>query len=640
MQTSEIRAIIKRLDLPIGERARKIDPKYVEKIKQAVKGGEKNIAEQKPAEPEKPKLKENEIGIPPKIQVKTLAERMKKPVTEVIKHLIQNGIFAAQNETIEYDVAAIIAEDFGLVAVEDKEAAEEADDFSTGKIKELLKEKDESKLVPRPPIVVVVGHVDHGKTTLLDSIRETQVVEGESGGITQHIAAYEVETNGQSITFLDTPGHEAFSAMRRRGTSVTDVAILIVAANDSVKPQTIEAINFAREANIPIVVAINKIDLPEANVEKTKKDLSEIGLIPEDWSGDTVMVEISAKKKTNLDKLLESVLLVAEVAEPKANPDRPAVGAVLESHIEKGGVVATVLILTGTLNINDPISAGGVSGVVRQMRDYRGQPVTTAGPSKPVLISGLNAAPAAGEIMQAETDITSARRKAEGKKEEDKTRRLSKQATQKKEDTKTVNLVIKADVQGSLEAIVQTLESLPSDEVSVAIVKKGVGKINDSDIKTAVSTGAAVVGFHVDSDPIAAKMAENEDVIVKKYDVIYHLVEDITTKLTELLSPEKIRTVVGRGKILAIFKQGKGDMIVGGKVTKGEIQNKMTVEIFRNKESLGEGKISQLQANKQSVPSVSEGKEFGITLSGSIVIQEGDVIEAFRVEERKRSLDE
>lgn len=637
LRISDVRAIIKRLELPIGDRVRKVDPKYVEKIKDAIREGVP--AEPKaPPPPAEPALKENEIPLPPKIQVKTLAERMHRPVTEVIRHLMQNGIFAAQNETVEYDVAAIVAEDFGLKPVATKEAAEESAEFATARVKELLQEKNPKLLKPRPPIVVVVGHVDHGKTTLLDTIRKTEVAAGESGGITQHIGAYDVRVNGKSITFLDTPGHEAFSAMRRRGTSVTDVAILVVAANDSVKPQTIEAVNFAREAKIPIVVAINKIDLPEANVERVKKDLSDLGLIPEAWGGDTLMVEISAKKGTNIEKLLESVLLVADVAEPRANPNRPAVGAVLEAHVEKGGIVATVLVLAGTLKIGDAIHVGHTAGAIRQMRDFKGVAVTAAGPSKPVLVTGLTTAPAAGDILTVETTLGDARAKAEEQRDREKAKRLSHLAVGKKEGVKTVKLVIKADVHGSLEAIVQTLEAIPSNEVSVAIVKKGVGRINDSDVKTAHSTNAAILGFHVVADPVATKMAETDDVPIKFYDVIYHLVEDVRTKLAELLTPERTRVVTGRAKILAIFKRGRGEMVVGGKVTKGELTNKSAVDVLRGDGVAGKGRITQLQMNKQPVPTVGEGREFGITFAGPVEIAEGDILEAFRVEEHKRTL--
>ena len=459
----------------------------------------------------------------------------------------------------------------------------------------------------------------------------------------QHIAAYQVTKKGKRITFLDTPGHEAFSAMRQRGTSATDVAILVVAANDGVKPQTIEAINFAKAAKIPIVVAINKIDLPDANPDKVKQELSEVGVLTEEWGGDTVAVELSAKKREGIDKLLEMVLLVADVQELKANPHRPAVGTVVESHVDKQvGPVATVLILTGTLNAGDHVTVGSTHGAVRQLQNYRGEKLERALPADPVMVIGLNQAPEAGEILMVETSKRVAKDKVKELQQLEKIRRFSQvaeeRAIEKDENIKKLPIIIKADVQGSLEAILETLKSVGNKEVVTSIVRSGVGDVTESDVMTAQSTNALIMSFNVNVAPVAKRIAEKEAVAIKSYKVIYDLIEDAKKEMADLLPLETIRTDLGKLRLLAIFRTTKGSMIVGGKVISGVAVRGAKVEILRNDELLGKGTITDLQHNKKRVDEVESGQECGMSYSGPEKLRVNDILVFYKEEQRKKTL--
>jgi translation initiation factor IF-2 len=637
----ELRALIRKLHLPVPQRAKKIEKKWAERIQQYIDEQRKTRHEREQAKREITKT----VKISNRITVKKFAEKIELPVTQVITELLRNGIVANLNESIDFETAAIISEDLGVKVEKatEEEAGPATTKLSAKQLKDLLVEQNEKNLKPRPPIVVITGHVDHGKTSLLDAIRETNVAGGEAGGITQHIGAYQVVKKGKKITFLDTPGHEAFSAMRQRGISVTDIAVLVVAANDGVKPQTIEAINFAKAAGIPIVVAINKIDLPDADPVRVKKELSEVGVLTEEWGGDAVAVEISAKLHKNLDKLLEMILLVAEVQELKANPHRSAIGVVLESHVDKQeGPVATMLVLTGTLNVGDQITVGATQGAVRSMRDYRGNKIERALPADPVLTFGLNQSPEAGEVLMVEISKRAAKEKVKQLKDVEKLRRLSQvaeqQAAERDENVFKLPIIVKADVQGSLEAIMETLRSIGTKEVITSQVRSGVGDVTESDVMTAQTTKALILAFNVKVAPVAKRIAEKEQVTIKEFKVIYDLVEETKRRMAALLPKEIVRTDLGKVRLLAIFRTGKGQMIIGGKVVSGEAIRGARVEVMRNEEQIGTGKLSDLQQNKKRVDLVKTGLECGMSYTGQVKLRVGDVLQLYKEEERARAL--
>ncbi|MFO0702498.1 MAG: translation initiation factor IF-2 [Candidatus Andersenbacteria bacterium] len=640
LSKDELRDLFRKLRLPVKPNAKKIEKKWVERIEQYL--AEQHKQQVKAAERAKPEAT-RVIKIPARVTVKAFAERLDLSVSEVITELLKNGIVANLNESIDFETAAIISEDLGVKVEKSEETEQRSTKLSPKQLRELLVEKDERQLKPRPPIVVITGHVDHGKTTLLDALREANVAAGEAGGITQHIGAYQVVKKGKKITFLDTPGHEAFSAMRQRGTSVTDIAVLVVAANDGVKPQTIEAINFAKAAGIPIVVAINKIDLPDADPTRVKKELSEVGVLTEEWGGDTVAVEISAKQHKNLDKLLEMLLLVADVQELRANPHRPAIGTVLESHVDKQeGPVATVLVLAGTLNVNDQISVGSTSGTIRKLSDFKGDKVERALPADPVQVFGLAQAPEAGDVLMVEISKRVAKEKVKQLKELDKLRKMSQssadRAAEQDESVLKLPVIIKADVQGSLEAVVETLRSVGTKEVVAAFVRTGVGDVTESDVLTAQATHAVVLGFNVKTAPVAKRIAEKEHVEVEEYKVIYDLVEATKKRMAALLPTEHIRTDLGTLRLLAIFRTGKGEMIVGGKITSGVAVRGMHVEVLRNDEIIGKGKVTDLQQAKKRAEEVKTGIEAGVTFAGPIKLRVGDILKFYKEEERARTL--
>ena len=565
--------------------------------------------------------------------IRELADKMKMQPSVIVKKLFMEGIMVTVNHEIDFEKAQEIALDYDIIA----EPEEKVD-----VIGELLKdeEDDESTLVPRPPVVCVMGHVDHGKTSLLDCIRKTHVTDREAGGITQHIGAYMVDINGQKITFLDTPGHEAFTAMRMRGANATDIAVLVVAADDGVMPQTVEAINHAKAAGVEIIVAINKIDKPSANVERVKQELSEYELIPEDWGGSTIFVPVSAHTGEGIDTLLEMILLTAEVAELKANPNRRARGLVIEAKLDKGkGSVATILVQKGTLHVGDFIAAGACSGKVRAMIDDKGRKVKEAGPSTPVEILGLNDVPNAGEILVVTENDKEAKHFAATFVSENKNRLLEETKSKMSLDDlfsqiqagnlKELPIIVKADVQGSVEAVKQSLVKLSNDEVVVKVIHGGVGAINESDVSLASASNAIIIGFNVRPDATAKSIAEQEGVDLRLYKVIYQAIEDVEAAMKGMLDPVYEEKVIGHAEIRQIFKASGVGNIAGSYVTDGVFQRSCKIRISREGEQIYEGELASLKRFKDDVKEVKAGYECGLVFEGFNDIKEEDQVEAY-----------
>ncbi|HEX2954776.1 MAG TPA: translation initiation factor IF-2, partial [Bacillota bacterium] len=577
--------------------------------------------------------------IPASITVKEFAQILEVAAGEIIKKLIQLGVMATINQEIDLDTAILVGSELG---VEITAAPTQEEILQVEEIKD-----DPADLLPRWPVVTIMGHVDHVKTSLLDSIRQTHVTASEAGGITQHIGAYLVEIKDKKIAFLDTPGHEAFTAMRARGAQVTDIAILVVAADDGVMPQTVEAINHAKAAGIPIIIAINKMDKPGANPDRVKQELTEYELVAEEWGGDTVMVPVSAKTKEGIDHLLEMILLVAEMKELKANPHRPAKGTVIEAQLDKGrGPVATVLVQTGTLEVGNVIIAGSVFGRVRVLINDKGKRVKKAGPSVPVEILGLETLPEAGDIFYAVEDERMARQLAAKRQQYKRETELKKNQKVtlddlfdriKEGEIKDLNIVLKADVQGSVEAIRQSLERLSSDEVRVRVIHSGVGAIGDTDVMLASASNAIVIGFNVRPDPMAKKTAEKESVDVRLYRVIYNAIEDVQKAMEGLLEPTFREVVVGRAEVRQTFKVPKMGMIAGSFVVEGKITRNGDARVLRDNVVIFEGKIESLRRFKDDVREVANGFECGIGLERFSDLKEGDIIEVFTMEEVKRT---
>ena len=586
----------------------------------------------KPEKKEKEEETIKQLVLPDTLTIKELADKMKVAPAALVKKLFLQGKVVTINEEIDYDAAEEIALEFNCIC----EHEEKVD-----VIAELLKEDEEpeDKLVPRPPVVCVMGHVDHGKTSLLDAIRETHVTAKESGGITQKIGAYQVNVNGNLITFLDTPGHEAFTAMRMRGAQATDIAILVVAADDGVMPQTIEAINHAKAAGVEIIVAVNKIDKPNANIEKVKQELTEYGLIAEDWGGSTTFVPVSAHTKQGIDELLDMILLTAEVNELKANPDRKARGIVIEAELDKGrGPVASILVQKGTLHVGDAVSAGSCYGKIRAMIDDKGNRVKVAGPSTPVEILGLNDVPNAGEIIMAADSEKEARSTAEtfiseGRKKllDDTKHKVSLDALFEQiqaGNMKELNIIIKADVQGSVEAVKSSLVRLSNDEVVVKVIHGGVGNVNESDVVLASASNAIIIAFNVKPDNQARIVAEREKVDLRLYSVIYNAIEDVEAALKGMLEPIYEEKIIGHAEIRQIFKASGVGNIAGAIVTEGRITKDSIVRITRDKEQIYEGPIATLKHFKDDVKEVKGGSECGMVFENFGQIQEGDLVEA------------
>lgn len=584
------------------------------------------------------------LEIPENIIVKKLAEKMNIKATDLISELIKNKIFASINETIDFETAAIIADDFGFELVRTRSEIERR--------KQELKKSFGTGARKRPPIVVVMGHVDHGKTTLLDKVLQTNIVAEESGGITQHVSAYQVKKKGELITFLDTPGHEAFHAIRKRGAYITDIAVIVIAADDGVKPQTIEAINFAKETGVPILVVINKIDKSEINnVDKIKKQLFEIGLVPEEWGGKTVCINVSAKTGEGIDELLDMIILLSGMEEIKANPNSIAEGFVIESHLDpRVGPVATVLIRNGTLREGDYVSVGSTWGRIKRMQDFSGKKINKALPSTPVTITGLNETPMAGSFLLTEMGRLVAEKRAlelskiEKKDSASKIISVNKiKELVKSGRVKKMNLILKADTKGSLEAITQILESIETQELAIQILKSAVGNITETDIKMAISSEAKIIGFNIDIDSSAKGISQKENTDIKIFEIIYDLVDYIKKELTRLLEPEIVRVDMGKLKVIAIFKSGKksartANMIFGASVLKGKIEKSALVEIIRNKEKIGQGIVKELQYNKKEVKEVKKGNNAGITFEGNTTVEIGDILNAYKEEKKMREI--
>ena len=577
------------------------------------------------------------VSIPDEINVGELASRMKKTAVEVIKQLIKLGVMASVSDVIDYDTAALVAMEMGckvehevVVTVEERLIDDHAD--------------TEEELVPRAPVVVVMGHVDHGKTSLLDRIRSANVVAGEAGGITQHIGAYRVMVNGNPVTFLDTPGHEAFTTMRARGAMVTDIAILVVAADDGIMPQTIESINHAKAAGTPIVVAINKMDLPGANPDRIKQDLTKYDLVPEEWGGDTIVCPISAKKGTGVDELLENLVLQAEIMELKANPNRAARGTVIEARLDKGrGPIMTVLVQNGTLHTGDIVIAGTAVGRVRVMTNDRGERITEAGPSVPVEISGMSEVPSAGDVFNAVADERMARALAEERLEKQRQQQIAGASKKvsledlfariQEGELKDFNIIVKADVQGSAEAVKTSLEKLSNDEVRVRVIHSGVGAINESDVMLASTSNAVIVGFNVRPDNAARDSAERSKVELRMYRVIYDCINDVEAAMKGMLAPKFHEVIIGHAEVRQTFRVSKVGTVCGCYVQDGKIQRNCSVRVNRDNIVIFEGDLASLRRFKDDVKEVASGYECGMQVDKFNDIKEGDIIECFVTEQ-------
>lgn len=580
-----------------------------------------------------------EIEIPETVTVKDLAADMKKTTAEVIKKLLGYGIMATINQEIDFDTAYLIAQEFGITATKKETVTEEDILFDDS-------EDKEEELETRPPVIVVMGHVDHGKTSLLDAVRKTNVIEGEAGGITQAIGAYKVKVKDREITFLDTPGHEAFTAMRARGAQITDIAILVVAANDGVKPQTIEAINHAKSAGIPIIVAINKIDLPDANIEKVKQELMAYELVPEEWGGDTIYVPISAKKGDNIDQLLEMVLLEADVLELKANPHKQAKGAVIEARLDKSkGAIATMLVQRGTLDVGDTIVVGSSIGRIRAMKDDKGKSVKAAGPSTPVEIMGLTEVPEAGDTFYEVKNEKMAKHLIERRKRQAREKAINSATkvtldnlfTQMEQgNLKVLNLIVKADVQGSVEAVKQAMEKLENEEVKVKVIHAAAGAVNQSDVTLAKVSNAIIIAFNVRPDNMAKEMAEKDEVEIKQYSIIYQAIEDVEAAMKGMLDPKYEEKVIGNAEVRQTFKISNIGTIAGCYVISGKVERNAGVRVIRENVVIHDGHLATLKRFKDDVKEVTKGFECGIQIENYNDIKEGDVIEVYIMEEIKR----
>jgi len=575
------------------------------------------------------------VKIPETVTVKHFSEILDAPVSVIITELMKNKILATINDEIDFETASILAQDLGFETQKDLDVAT-GETVTPEKLLEICRQEKEKKekLSSRPPIVTILGHVDHGKTTLLDYIRKASVAETEVGGITQGISAYQTKKQGKYITFIDTPGHEAFAAMRERGVTMADIAILVIAADDGVKPQTKEVIEYLKEKNIPTIVAVTKIDKPEANPTRAKQEIAEQGILLEGWGGQVMCVEVSGKSGKGIDTLLESILLLAEVEDFTADMKRDGLGIILEGHLDpKKGPVATVLVKTGTFRVGQDVVAGNVSGRIRRMENWKGESITQASASVPATIIGLSDVPQSNTVLQ----IIDA--KKEKRTRDTHTSSVKKKIKTSGEEAKLINIILKADTQGSLEAVEQILATFTNEEVNIEYIDAGIGSITESDIRGAQSGDAIIFGFNVEATAVARRMAETDHIEIKTYRIIYELVDDIKTRLENMLEPEVIRTDLGKMEVLAIFKTTKKDMIVGGKVTKGSIEKDSSIEIMRGENLIGTGKLVNLQQNKVNVNDVKQNHECGVTFEGETKIQAGDILVSYRQEVKKRTLE-
>jgi len=639
----DLREILPQVGFDIGQKAIKVDNKTSQKIIRDWRFLSKKFKEQKEKE-QKEKEKEiikaqvnKEINIPEFITVSDFAKLLNLPVSKVFPELMKNGIFASINEKIDFDTASIVGADLGVEVMLDKNLEKGIEHEQENKLKQVFESIDKKKLAPRPPVIVVMGHVDHGKTSLLDAIRKTNIIKGEAGGITQHIGAYQVTRNNQLITFIDTPGHEAFTAMRSRGARIADIAILVVAADDGVKPQTIESAKIIQSAKIPFIVAINKIDKEGADINKAKQELStKLNITPEDWGGKTICTPISAKIGTGITELLDMVLLAAEIESKnmKADPSASAIGTIIESHVDKGeGPVATILIQNGTLKIGDLLCVNDQNyGKARALKDYNGQDIKEASLSTPAKIIGLKAAPRVGDILQVGVGKKVNLKKI--KTMDDKTI-----IVQKEEDNddkiQKINIILKTDVLGSGEAIEESLEKINLEKIKVKIIHKGLGNITEGDIEKAEGAKAMILGFHIKISPQVEELARTKNIKIHTYNIIYDLIDDIKTKINELIKPEFERADIGRLKVLSIFRQEKTNQIIGGKVIDGQAESNSLIEVMRGKALISEGKMINLQIGTENVDIVEQDQECGLRYEGKPVIEVGDVLVFYKNKEIK-----
>ncbi len=582
------------------------------------------------------------VEIPASITVRDLALRMSSSPIQVIKILMANGVIANINQIVDFDTAAVVASEMGFEAVSEAEQIQE--EVETGEVplwRQAIINEDRKNLVPRAPVVTILGHVDHGKTTLLDAIRHSSVASAEAGGITQHIGAYQVEHKGRLITFLDTPGHAAFSAMRARGAQGADIVILVVAVDDGVQPQTREAIAHARASRVPMIVALNKIDKADANAENTMKQLADQGLIPEIWEGSTIMVPVSAKQKQGLEDLLEAILLVADSNEILANPNGRVIGTVIETQMDKSrGVIATILIQNGTLQAGDVVVAGSACGKIKLMEDFKGKQIRKAAPSTPVLILGLNDVPKAGDIVQVVESEKEGRTIASENKQSDSMDKKSATKATLEElfsrfqagEIKELRLIVKADVQGSLEPIVSSLNDLKTNEIKVNILHAEPGNVSESDVMLAAASKAIIVGFNVQAEADAKRLADGEGVSIRLYEIIYRLIEDVEKALKGMLEPEYRENIIGTAAVLAVFKVSKMGAVAGSKVVKGEIHRNARARVLRKGEKIFDGEIGSLRHEKEDVREMRTGFECGIGIKNFDDFEQGDVIECYRLE--------
>lgn len=576
------------------------------------------------------------VAVPGYLTVREFAERMETPVPKIIQTLMKNGIFASLNERIDFETAQIIGADLNINVVEDTTAEAAATTKKEEVVEEVLGKEKKKDMKSRAPVVVVMGHVDHGKTRLLDAIRSTNVMEGEAGGITQHIGAYQVERKGKKLTFIDTPGHEAFTAMRSRGARVADVAILVVAADDSVKTQTIEALRIIQQSQLPTIVAINKIDKEGANIDKVKADLSQHGLTPEDWGGNTVMVPVSAMKGTGIEDLLDMIMLVAATHEDdiKANPKGQVVGTIVESHVDKGaGPVATLLVQNGTARVGGYLAVDGtLYGRIRAMKNWNAKDLDVAGPSTPVKILGFKVAPKVGDIVLVvdnQKDLNKKIAYQDLVREQVASPVQQSQGGDDDETMKKMPIIVKADMLGSLEAIIESLEKIHHPEIKLKVAGKGLGSINESDILQAESSGALVVGFHVKPTPSAELLARDKSVDVKLYKIIYDLLGEVKSRMEASLGEETIRTDIGEMEVLAVFKQKSDFCVVGGKIRSGHVTVNCKVQVFRKTVDLGFGEVKTIKVGKEVINEVGAGNECGIELVSRIPVEKGDILRFF-----------
>jgi translation initiation factor IF-2 len=648
VNVKEFLELLPQFGFDIGARAIKIDPRLAQRIIKEWPAlyrahQAKLLAERKKKEKEEIQKKMEQTGpirLAAIMTVKDFAARLEMPVNQIIAELMKNGILATLNERIDYDTAAIVASDFGFVVEKEAETGE-VDMASDQKLKNILASSESQNLKPRPPVAVVMGHVDHGKTKLLDAIRKTDVVATEHGGITQHIGAYQVERKGKKITFIDTPGHEAFTAMRSRGAKVADIAILLVAADDSIKPQTVEVIQIIQALKLPFIVAINKIDKPEANIEKVKQDLAQRNLLPEDWGGKVICVPISAKAGTNIDQLLEMILLVAEMEKEKivADPNRLAVGTVIEAHKDSGeGAVATVLVQSGTLKNNDILGVDGVLyGRVRAMKDWFGQDVSAASPGMPVKILGWKQEVKVGDILEVvanikDLEVKKVKKAVASVVSSPKIFKAEEEEDEEKE-IPTLNIVLKTDVLGSAEAIEESLEKLEIPEgVKYKIISRGLGNITESDVMQAEGKNGVVLGFNVLVSPMATEIAKEKNIEVQTYKIIYELLDFVKAKLNSMIKIEVKEVDLGKVSVLALFKKDKSGQVVGGRVQSGRAEVGAKVRVMREGLDLARLKIIEIQSGRQIVKDVEKGSECGIKIEGKFDVVVNDTLEVYKEE--------